>query len=225
MNPSQNSCSDPTMVASNTFEFLLDQIKSSNLNFQLQLSPFSAIISLKKTLVKDKFGSPLLPQTSSILLDNSMSEIAALTKKNLHLESVVKSLKSDYEISVLDCENSHKTIAQLEKEIEQVRMSNVEIKKETFNHELFENTHIESLSTCIKDLEKEKEALLNYIDVKKLDIADLEASNNTQKSISNRLNREISEVKANYQKEKREAAKIHKAEVKSWKRALGQERK
>ena len=221
MDPSQSFSSDSTMVASKTFELLLDQIKSSNLNFQLQLSPFSAIISLKKTLVKDKFGSPLMPQTSS-----NSTEIAALTKKNLHLENVVKSLKSDFEISVIECEKSFKTIAKLEKELEEFRVRNVEIKKETFNQELLENTkHMESLSTYVKKIEKENETLLNHIDENKLVIADLEASTKTQKSISSRLNREMSETKANYQKEKVEATKNHKTEIKSGKRSLGQERK
>ena len=43
------------------FYKILDQIKSSNLNFQLSLSPFSAQISLKKSLVKDRSGNCLLP--------------------------------------------------------------------------------------------------------------------------------------------------------------------
>ena len=49
-------------LASNTFDFILEQIKNSSLNFQLQLSPFSAYISLKKSLVKDKNGVPQLPK-------------------------------------------------------------------------------------------------------------------------------------------------------------------
>ena len=49
------------MLASTTFYKILDLIKSSNLNFQLSLSPFSAQISLKKSLVKDRSGMFLLP--------------------------------------------------------------------------------------------------------------------------------------------------------------------
>ena len=53
------------MAASKAFNKILDCVKSSNLNFCLQLSPFSANISLKKTLVKDKAGFylTLLPAT------------------------------------------------------------------------------------------------------------------------------------------------------------------
>ena len=55
---------DPTMVAKQTFQQIIEQIQVSNLNFQLELSPFSARISLRKSLVKDKFGNFLFPQTS-----------------------------------------------------------------------------------------------------------------------------------------------------------------
>ena len=56
-----NSDMHPAMLASTTFYKILDLIKSSNLNFQLSLSPFSAQISLKKSLVKDRSGMFLLP--------------------------------------------------------------------------------------------------------------------------------------------------------------------
>ena len=57
--------SDATMAASIAFNKILQQVQSSSLNFHLQLSPFSAVISLKKSLVKDKAGCYLLPSASS----------------------------------------------------------------------------------------------------------------------------------------------------------------
>ena len=47
-----------TMMAAETFKDLLVQIQNSNFNFKLNLSPFAANISLKKTFVKDKSGIP-----------------------------------------------------------------------------------------------------------------------------------------------------------------------
>ena len=49
------------LLADQTFNNILDKIQKSNLNFQLQVSPFSAFISLKKSIVKDRSGSFLLP--------------------------------------------------------------------------------------------------------------------------------------------------------------------
>ena len=53
--------SDLTMVASNVFNNVLQYVQNSSLNFQIQMSPFSAIISLKKSFVKNKHGTPILP--------------------------------------------------------------------------------------------------------------------------------------------------------------------
>ena len=48
--------SDNTMAASKKFDYILHQIQHSSLNFQIQVSPFSAVISLKKTFIRDKSG-------------------------------------------------------------------------------------------------------------------------------------------------------------------------
>ena len=55
---------NPEMLADQAFSNILDGIQKSNLNFQLQVSPYSAFISLKKSLVKDRSGSILLPPPS-----------------------------------------------------------------------------------------------------------------------------------------------------------------
>ena len=49
------------MAALKTLEAVLTHVKSSNLNFHLQQSPFSAIISIKASFVKDKAGVSLFP--------------------------------------------------------------------------------------------------------------------------------------------------------------------
>ena len=51
-----NSELDLKMLASHSFDKVIDFVKQSNLNFQIQLSPFSAIISLKKSYIKNING-------------------------------------------------------------------------------------------------------------------------------------------------------------------------
>ena len=82
----QNTDSDynPTMVASFAFETIIDNIRNSNLNFQLQMSPFSAQISLKRSLVNDKAGIPRLPSTIPA---------ATFSKRNMQLEIELNNLK------------------------------------------------------------------------------------------------------------------------------------
>ena len=85
------------MSATQTVETLLNQVKSSN--FHLQQSPFSAIISLKKSFVKDKAGQLLLPKP----VDHSLkSKNCALTEKNIHLEKVIDAVRGDYEDTLND---------------------------------------------------------------------------------------------------------------------------
>ena len=55
-NNSDKDVSNPAMLALNVYESVIDHIRSSGLNFQLQLSPFSAQISLKRSLVKERSG-------------------------------------------------------------------------------------------------------------------------------------------------------------------------
>ena len=54
------------MVARKTYISIIKQFRDSNLNFQLQLSPFSCNISMRKTPIKDQAGN-LIPAKGDIL--------------------------------------------------------------------------------------------------------------------------------------------------------------
>ena len=54
---------NPAMAASAMFDSSINQVRSSNLNFQMQMTPFSATIVIKKTLIRDTSGFPLIPPT------------------------------------------------------------------------------------------------------------------------------------------------------------------
>ena len=58
-----NSQDNFNMEAYSVFENMLKKVKNSNLNYKLELSPFSAKISLKKSFIRDKSGIPLLPRS------------------------------------------------------------------------------------------------------------------------------------------------------------------
>ena len=60
--------SHPTMLAKQSFDHILEQVQNSCLNFQIQVSPFSAVVSIKKSLIKNKSGKfhvPTVPRASS----------------------------------------------------------------------------------------------------------------------------------------------------------------
>ena len=78
-------------MASIAFDRILQEIQTSNLNFQLQISPFSAQISLKKSLVKDKDGSCRLPPSESSFI-RSESEFSTLQREKMQVENNLKVL-------------------------------------------------------------------------------------------------------------------------------------
>ena len=57
--------SDVTTLASEMFDGILKRIQTSKLNFNIQLTPYSAFISIKKSFMTDKSGSVMLPNTTS----------------------------------------------------------------------------------------------------------------------------------------------------------------
>ena len=63
------------MEATEAFKSILDSVMSSQLNFNLQLSPFSAVISLKKSLIKAKSGNPLPPPSTTLLKLRSENDL------------------------------------------------------------------------------------------------------------------------------------------------------
>ena len=71
------------MVARKTYISIIKQFRDSNLNFQLQLSPFSCNISMQKTPIKDQAGKliPAKGENSSSFNMNLIS-IAVLKSKN-----------------------------------------------------------------------------------------------------------------------------------------------
>ena len=114
MEQNNNSDTNTAMLASQAFYNILDQIQSSNLNFMLQVSPFSAQISLRKSLVKDKEGIPLLPQPLKQSVPPTTVELKALEVKNLKLENDLFILREKYTEIVNECTNVKKNIKTME---------------------------------------------------------------------------------------------------------------
>ena len=129
-----NSDSDsinPEMLAAEAFDQILDVVKRSNLNFQLQVTPFSAYISLRKSLVTDKSGNILLPPAQTTV----QSSLPSSTSRTVHeLENDLIVQKNKLDVAVNDCKDAHKelkicqertidTFTQLEKENKALKQS------------------------------------------------------------------------------------------------------
>ena len=113
---SHNSELESTMAATTAFNSIVNLVQSSNLNFKLQLSPFSANISLKKTLVKDRSGFPSLPRNVTHSESTGSAEFAALAAKNLKLKNELnqKEQKIKELLEIVDnLENKNKNLEKL----------------------------------------------------------------------------------------------------------------
>ena len=197
---------DPAMLASIAFEAIIDRIQNSNLNFQLQMTPFSAQISLKKSLVIDKSGVPRKPST------NAVNDI---TTKNMKLEKDVEKLQISYARAVDDCDDAYKKIRYLQTELERISMK----------HEDHGNLAIETLQHKVNTLNVENINLNETIRRQLEEISDLETSSNIKTETSKKLNKRLSELKEKTEKEKAATIKSFKAEIKSWRKELGEERR
>ena len=102
--------SNPTMVAAAAFNNIVQQIQSSNLNYMIQLSPFAANISLKKTPLKDKTGIPFPLKSKDICsvfpLPPDKHEVATFTTRNKQLENELSAIINEYVKASSECESA-----------------------------------------------------------------------------------------------------------------------
>ena len=199
---------NPTMASSKAFDQILESVKSSNLNFCMQLSPFSANISIKKTLIKDKSGVHLNPQIPIAHL---------LEKKVKDLEILVDALQVRLTESV-------ETIRELESSLRIKQENNdhkgndleVQIEKKSFE--------VSNLKEEKDQLEKKTETLEAALQEKETEIHDLQRNLQNSRCATNKLNKELLANRVNHEKETKIMIKNSKSEIKTLKEDLGRER-
>ena len=168
------------MEASAIFDSLLKQVQNSKLNFKLDLSPFSAVIFLKKTFIKDRFGNPLLPSPDLPLFHCHQAENGAYEK-----------LKRDFEDEINENEVKQKIILSLETKVKELseKLSDSESKLEI------------TVANEAKVFSAEKKVLQN-----KLENA-LKENKNLRKE-SEDSSQEINSLKTDFKKSKKEAKHV-----------------
>ena len=96
------------MDATIVFENIIQEIQNSCLNFKLEMSPFSASISLKKTFIRNKTGTLIRPSTLGSCPKNEINLTNAEMKEleaELHLlKSNNATLKMNYEEEAFESE-------------------------------------------------------------------------------------------------------------------------
>ena len=175
-----NSDSNLTMLATKSFNQIIEQIQTSSLNFQIQISPFSAIISLKKSLIKDHSGNPLVPTN---LCHSGGRHEDILDKKNLELEKKLNTLKHDHALLAKDYAEAKETIKKLEDFHQDVK-----VKVEAASSEQNSDRLKDELDQATKALKERDDEILQ-----------LHIANNTSKAVSVKLNTVLEQNKNKYE--------------------------
>ena len=63
-----NQVTELKMAVDATFSSIISEIQLSNLNFSLQITPFTAYITLKKSVIKDKHDNQAVPSPPILFL-------------------------------------------------------------------------------------------------------------------------------------------------------------
>ena len=166
-----------TMHASQSFDHILEQIQSSCLNYQIQISPFSAIISLKKSMGKDRSGNPFFPSNQ---LDKkplaTKEQVEALVAKNYELERKLNCLRNEHEAVVDDCTEAHQKVRILEK------LQGVKVKNEEAT--ISNSRHLENEISELKEALKDRDC----------EIKDLQLVNKADKETFRKLNMTLRDI-------------------------------
>ena len=183
------------------------------------MSPFSAKVLLKKSLIKDLNGNPIKSKFSSVTSDEQVqSENELLRRKVSQLESGLTLLTFKFEQSRLDCEQVYRTNTNLLVKIDHLdgKLSAAEEVKEKIelDHEQANNASISKITELEHALYKEKEEVS----------AQISANDKLREQIKS-LNFQLCETRAKSKNEIEKVKKESKKEIKAWRKELGEERR
>ena len=181
--------------ANHAVDTIIHSVKKSHLNFYIQESPFSLLINLKKSFIKNKNGDPIMPPPSS----DTSNDIIELKVKNEKLEQ--ENSKNSDSMDQLQAELKdtrdalHSLRIKFEKSkteyMEEVHKSNSEVEKlRTENKSLKQNN--DELKVKIETLKSDKDTLSKNVKTKAKEIERLETENDnleeqlTKKKAENR---------------------------------------
>ena len=176
--------SDFTMAVNATFNSIVHEIQLSNLNFIVNMTPYAAYITLKKSTQVDKNGKPTSPSPPMVhLLEQALQEkyqanqeisqlkaaLTVLEANNSELKKINKSLFEDLGVSndnIVKLEHANESYKKKIQDMEKDNLKTLSDKKvilnklSTVEKDLAESTilsenRIAALSKKIKSKEKE----------------------------------------------------------------------
>ena len=177
MEESITSDVDYSTMAAAIFDDILDKVRNSNLNFHLQISPFSAIISLKKTLIRNKLGFIVPPSSPTLTLMDSKMEFEMLETKN----------------QLVLVENENK---ELKEKLKVVLEEKILSKSEMIEKQTNENLRLNNLDEKLKATEEDKIELQSETNKLRAKLGNSEKKNKTCEDKIKNLKDTIASIKS-----------------------------
>ena len=204
---------DLKMAVDATFSSIINEIQLSNLNFSLQITPFSAYITLKKSVIKDQNGNQAVPSPPILfVLQQAQQTIQELREENEQLKikcdatekkndilvndkaTVVEALAvSDNNLAAsLATNNSmHSELEAAEKRIIEIEASLKDAKKRHLQEINHANAVIKTLEKGSKGLEKEIHDLNRSLGSTRVTLKNLKTEHSSLKMNKTKLEKEI----------------------------------
>ena len=196
MEPTRFSDLDATMLANNAFDKIMELIKTSNLNFQMRLSPFSASISLKKSFIRDKFGNILVPTNVNAASQKEFN----IQHENNELEHKNEQLNQ----KILDIENlvasKSQTVQILEAKIANAEASTVKTINEKNEEATILKKALKNANLEISKLKNEMKGTNKLLKEKDKQVYKLDQKCENLEANMKRAKEELNSIKSNFKK-------------------------
>ena len=197
------------MAATECFHNVLHFIQTSSLNYRIELSPFSATIHLKNSFLKDKNGNPITFPPSITQSVHIKTETDKIVEAQ---ENRSKILQANLENVMSDSEKLSKSNINLENEIQalqtklQASKLSIELAKKGLSKD-DDECHVEQI-----------------VEEQKQELSEISFRNETLEALLKKANRNLLENQTKAKAELVESKKAFKAEIKAWRKDLGEER-
>ena len=213
-----NADSGLTMAINMKVNSIINEIQLSNLNFVVNMTPFAAYITLKKSVQTDKDGSYLSPSPPVMcLFDQARSEKIITENENANLKSTIKTLEKKIEELELknleinsdlirvkdDLATSERACTLLEKKITKAHNE-----KDILDNQLSELQKIHANDVC--DLNLQIKTLNKLLKAREKDVHNLNVKVTNTQDTNKNLKYELSKFKASTHKLENEVKKLEK---------------
>ena len=87
--------------ANDAVDAIIHSVKKSHLNFYIQESPFSLLINLRKTFIKNKNGDPLMPppsDTSDDDINEQKIKAENLKQENSRISESMGQIEAEFKV-------------------------------------------------------------------------------------------------------------------------------